>query len=168
MNERLEIVPAQPEDAQELTRIALAAKRYWGYPENWMAHWQEMLTITPRCVRENDAYKALQEGRIVGFYVLTNTPRQLELKHMWVDPAEIGHGIGRALMEHVIRQTADAELPNMEIESDPNAEGFYLKMGARRVGARIYKLEGQQRVLPLLFLSIQLAREKLDQGLSPS
>jgi hypothetical protein len=50
----------------------------------------------------------------------------------------------------------------MEIESDPNAVGFFKKMGARSVGARIYKLEGSQRMLPLLYLNIPRALEKLE------
>jgi GNAT superfamily N-acetyltransferase len=127
-----------------------------------MQHWKEILTVTPAAIHENTLYKAMEGDKIVGFYSLTNSPRELVLNHMFVHPDEIGHGVGRALMEHVIRQAADSDLPNMEIESDPHAEGFYLKMGARRVGARIYKLEGQQRMLPLLYLSVHQALQRLD------
>ena len=38
----------------------------------------------------------------------------------------------------------------MEIESDPNAEGFYKRMGATRVGEVAAEIEGEKRVLPLL------------------
>ena len=164
MTEAIEIVRAQPEDAKILTGIAMAAKRHWGYPENWMMKWQEILTIPPACVSVNTVYKALQDGRIIGFYVLINTHEQLELKHMWVHPDEIGHRVGQQLMEHVIRQAAQTEHEIMEIESDPNAEGFFKKMGARRVGARIYKLEGSQRMLPLLYLNVPQALEKLESA----
>jgi hypothetical protein len=40
------------------------------------------------------------------------------------------------------------------IESDPNAEGFYLRMGARRVGENVYEIEGPKRKLPLLTVEI--------------
>ena len=43
----------------------------------------------------------------------------------------------------------------MEIEADPNAEGFYLRMGARRVGENVYEIEGQRRVLPLMQLDLE-------------
>ena len=36
----------------------------------------------------------------------------------------------------------------MEIESDPNAEGFYKHMGAVRIGVVRSEIEGQPRVLP--------------------
>lgn len=158
----VEIVKAQPEDAKELTRIALAAKQYWGYPENWMLHWQKILTVSPGCIAQNRVYKVVRGERIVGFYVLIRTAARLQLEHMFIQPEEIGKGIGRRLMEHAIRQAAGSEHSVMEIESDPNAEGFYLKMGARRVGARIYHLEGSQRMLPLLYLDVPRALEKLD------
>jgi len=156
-----EIVPAQPEDAKKLTAIAMAAKRHWGYPENWMLKWQEMLTITPACVSANAVFKAMQDGRLLGFYVLINTHEKLELKHMWVHPDEISRGIGRKLMLHAIQKAAAKGHENLEIQSDPNAEGFFIKMGAHRVGARIYKLEGSQRVLPLLYLNLPWAMENL-------
>lgn len=164
MSDQTEIVRAQPEDAKVLTKIAMAAKRHWGYPENWMMKWQELLTIPSACISANSVYKALKDGRIIGFYVLINSHEQLELKHMWVHPDEIGNGVGKQLMEHVIRQASHAEHENMEIESDPNAEGFFKKMGAQRVGAKIYKLEGSQRMLPLLYLNIPQALEKLESA----
>jgi hypothetical protein len=42
----------------------------------------------------------------------------------------------------------------LEIESDPNAEGFYRRMGARRVGASSKELDGQRRELPILVYEI--------------
>jgi hypothetical protein len=42
------------------------------------------------------------------------------------------------------------------IEADPNAEGFYLRMGARRVGESVYEIEGRKRKLPLL--SVEIAK----------
>jgi len=80
---------------------------------------------------------------------------------MWVHPDKIGHGTGKRLMAHVIHQAALTDHENMEIESDPNAVDFFKKMGARSVGARIYKLEGSKRILPLLYLNIPRALEKL-------
>ena len=43
----LHIRRAKPAEAEVLTEIAHAAKRHWGYPENWIEHWKNDLTITP-------------------------------------------------------------------------------------------------------------------------
>jgi hypothetical protein len=45
----------------------------------------------------------------------------------------------------------------LEIESDPNADGFYQRMGARRIGTRVTTLEGQPRKLPVLVYEVDQA-----------
>jgi len=42
----------------------------------------------------------------------------------------------------------------MRIESDPNAEGFYLRMGARRIGIKAAEVDGVQRELPVLVYEV--------------
>jgi hypothetical protein len=46
----------------------------------------------------------------------------------------------------------------MGIEADPNAEGFYLRMGARRTGEVVYQLDGRERVLPLMALDLRTGK----------
>jgi GNAT superfamily N-acetyltransferase len=153
----VEVRRALPGDAEVLTRIAFAAKRYWGYPERWVLRWSEVLTITPEFVRDNDVYAAVSGGEPFGFYALAGTGSELELEHLWVLPAWIGAGAGRLLFEHAMEAAASRGAKHVEIEADPNAEGFYLRMGARRVGENVYDIEGQRRVLPLL--KVKLSRE---------
>jgi hypothetical protein len=54
------------------------------------------------------------------------------------------------LFAHALEQTRGLGFGQLEIESDPNAEGFYLRMGAHRVGMSIKDFEGQHRELPVL------------------
>src|SRR5919199_4655177 len=143
----MEIRRASPGDADPLTRIAFAAKRYWGYPERWIEQWSESLTITPGFVRRNEVYAAVVEGEIVGFYALVGEGQRIELEHLWVSPEHIGAGIGRALFDHAARRAASLGASSLGIEAEPNAEGFYRRMGARRVGEISYPLDGQRRTL---------------------
>lgn len=137
-----------------LSLIAYAAKRHWGYPERWMERWREGLTITPEFVEENEVYAALVEGEPVGFYALVGQGCRIELEHLWVLPERMGTGVGRALLEHAAGRAADLGAETLGIEADPNAEGFYRRMGARRVGETTYELDGRERILPLLALDI--------------
>ena len=145
---------ASPEDAGVLTRIAFAAKRYWGYPERWIERWTGSLTITREFVRDNVVYAAHSGGETFAFYALTGTGRELQLEHLWVSPAWIGSGAGRLLFEHAMNKAASQGAKSVEIEADPNAEGFYLRMGARRVGESVYEVEDQSRVLPLMAMEL--------------
>jgi GNAT superfamily N-acetyltransferase len=137
-------------DATALTRIALAAKRHWGYPEHWMARWTPVLTITPDFIEANSVYAARLGGEIAGFYALQFKEGLWWLEHLWVLPEHMGHGLGRALYEHALRTAAALGAAQLEIEADLNAEAFYLRMGARRIGENVTELNGQPRVLPLL------------------
>jgi ribosomal protein S18 acetylase RimI-like enzyme len=151
----MEILRCRPCDAGVLTEISFAAKRYWGYPERWIEHWRETLTVTPEFICRNEVYAATIEGKVVGFYALAGEGRKMELEHLWVSPEFIGKGVGRALFDHAVRRAAALGAEVVGVESDPNAEDFYRRMGARRVGEISYPIDGQRRTLPLLAVEVQ-------------
>jgi GNAT superfamily N-acetyltransferase len=151
----MEILKARPGDTEALTRISFAAKRHWGYPESWIERWRETLTITPEFIHHNEVYAAIIEEKVVGFYALAGEARKIELEHLWVLPEFIGTGVGRALFDHAVRRAAALGAEVVNIESDPNAEGFYRRMGARRVGEISYPMDGQKRTLPLLAVEVR-------------
>jgi len=141
---------ASPEDAATLTTIALDAKRYWGYPEHWIKHWESDLTITSEFIRDNHVYVAEENGEIRGFYALCVTGDKAELEHMWVTPAAIGTGIGKDLFLDAMERAAKVNVDAVEISSDPNAAGFYKRMGATQIGEVDASVEGQPRKIPRL------------------
>ncbi len=146
----MRIIRAKPEDAEALTEIAHTAKRHWGYPESWIAAWRDILTMRPEFIAGNISYCAVEEDRPVGFYVLTTEEDGIHLDHLWILPSAMGRGIGRALFEHAVTQTRNRGFDSIKIEADPNAEGFYQRMGARRTGTAISEVEGTRRELPQL------------------
>ena len=154
----MEILRATPGDAEALTRISFAAKRYWGYPERWIVQWKEALTITPDFIRGHEVYAATLDTKIVGFYALAGQGREIELEHLWVSPDHIGTGVGRALFDHAVRKAAFLGAETVNIEAEPNAEGFYRRMGATRVGENVYEIEGKKRELPLLVVDVTKSR----------
>lgn len=137
-------------DAIALTEIAHAAKRHWGYPERWIEIWKENLTITPDFISTHEVYVACVEGEIAGFSAVGATEGRVWLEHLWVLPEHIGTGLGKMLFTHAAGVAAATGAAVIEIESDPNAEGFYKRMGSRRVGEVVSEIEGKKRVLPLL------------------
>ncbi len=154
----MKIIRAKPEDAAVLTEIAHAAKRHWGYPERWIQNWRDILTMRPEFIAANVTYCAMEDARAaVGFYLLTNESDGLHLDHLWIAPHAMGRGIGRALFKHALEQTRKLGHPTLKIEADPNAEGFYTRMGARRVGVTVTSIEDQRRELPLLLYDLESA-----------
>jgi GNAT superfamily N-acetyltransferase len=145
------IRPAAPSEAEVLSGLALEGKRHWGYPESWLEAWRGLLTITPDYVAAQAVACAEDEaGRVVGFYALEREDGRCRLEHLWLARSLIGTGLGRRLFEHAAQAARALGSPALLIEADPNAEGFYLRMGARRTGEIMSGLTGEERVLPLL------------------
>jgi N-acetylglutamate synthase-like GNAT family acetyltransferase len=151
----LQIRRADPNDAAALTELAHAAKRHWGYPEKWIELWKEDLTITPEFVVNNEVFLALVGAEIVGCCALVlGSIETAELEHMWIKPEHIGSGVGRALFCQVKERAASLKVRALEISSDPNAEGFYRRMGATRIGDVKSEIEGQPRVIPRMIVAL--------------
>jgi GNAT superfamily N-acetyltransferase len=146
----MEIHRAKPEEAATLTEIAFAAKRHWGYPEQWIQNWKNILTIRPEFIASHETYTACMDGQAVGFYGLAKGLDRMLLEHLWVLPNAMGQGVGRTLFSHAVQRAKALGIKAIEIESDPNAEKFYEKMGARRIKTKMTELEGQHRYLPVL------------------
>jgi N-acetylglutamate synthase-like GNAT family acetyltransferase len=146
---------AEKEEAGRLSEIAQDAKRYWGYPEHWIRHWQDDLTISSEYVAANPVFVAAKDDQILGFYALMIRQDKAELDHLWVAPAHIGSGVGKELFIHAMQSAARRNVSEVEILADPNAEGFYRKMGAHRIGEEVSEIDGRARSLPRLTRSIK-------------
>lgn len=140
----IEIRPAAPGDAKALTALAFRSKAHWGYDDEFMEACRPSLAIRATCVQPT--FVASVDGVIAGFYQLDGS----EVGAFFVDPPHIGRGVGRALWEHLIGEARSRGLSSVEILADPNAEGFYLTMGAERVGDAPSDVFGPDRMLPLL------------------
>jgi N-acetylglutamate synthase-like GNAT family acetyltransferase len=160
----LQIRQATPEEADTLTEIAHAAKRHWGYPENWIEHWKEALTITPDFIAGNEVFVAVIDGEIAGCCAIASGSSTAELEHMWIRPEHMECGVGRALFEHARHRAADLNLPELELSADPYAEGFYEHMGAVRIGEDRADMEGQARVLPRMKVTTNTEHQKGPPG----
>lgn len=153
----MQIRRATPDEAEILTSIAHAAKRHWNYPEKWIEQWQADLTITSDFIANTEVYVAVVEGNIAGCCALVVSDSLAELEHMWIDPGQMGNGVGRALFEHTKQRAIQLGLPALELSADPNAEGFYERMGAKRIGAIEAGMDGQPRVLPRMIVELAVS-----------
>ena len=146
----LQIHRAKPEQAQDLTQIAVAAKRHWGYPERWMELWKPQLTFTPAYFDENENWVAEINNVPVAFCTLMEKEGNAWMENLWVSPEHIGKGVGKRLFSHALDLSRQRGFKKLQLEADPNAVGFYEAMGMKQVGERISEIEGQLRILPIM------------------
>jgi len=144
---RIEIRRATSHDAERATEIARIAKAHWEYPAEWLAAWHDDLVVSSEAIERHRTFVASLDGQVVGVCQLQEGEVGAMLEHVWVDPACHGQGIGRALVEHALGEAQGV----IAVVADPNAEPFYLKLGAQRVGSISAPMPGApERTLPLL------------------
>jgi len=146
----LRLRPAHPGEAETLSAIAREAKGSWGYPEHWLSQWQGALTISPGFIASGLATVAVDQNEIAGFYGLEWRDSILWLEHLWIRPAWMRQGVGTLLAKVAMNQAHFLGSPKLYAESDPNAEGFYLRLGGRRVDAIRSQIDGCVRIVPIL------------------
>ncbi|SDY14110.1 N-acetylglutamate synthase, GNAT family [Micromonospora pattaloongensis] len=147
---------ARTDEAEQLTELALRSKSHWGYDEVFLEACRAELTLRPEELAARRIVVAELAGRVLGFYGVEGAPPHGELGHLWIDPASIGTGMGRRLWEHAMGTARAAGFTRLMIEAEPYAEGFYLAMGAVRVGETPSgSVPG--RVLPLLHVDTRTA-----------
>jgi GNAT superfamily N-acetyltransferase len=144
----LVLSPVNPADAPLLTQIIRGGKAHWGYPADWLDACKDELAISPEQIAAWYVRTAAFNGDVVGFFALAHHDAEWWLEHLWLVPQRIGQGFGGELFRHAVAAAAELGATRVRLEADPNAEGFYLHMGARRDGERISTTTGTTRVLP--------------------
>lgn len=135
------IVAAAPENATRLTHIAMTAKQHWGYSDSFMLACAAELKVTQEKIASDrfSYWIAYHHQAIAGFaYVcwdseLSTEDTACELEALFVLPEYMGMSIGKRLYRHVLQQVKVANRATLLIQSDPNAQPFYEKIGANVV-----------------------------------
>jgi len=142
---------ARPEEARLLSELALRSKAVWGYEPSFMARCRPSMRLEPAQLREHEyhlAEPAAAPAAPLGFYGFEPEAEGLGLDMFFVEPAAIGRGVGRALWNHAVLRARALGAAALVAVSDPNAAGFYLKMGCAPAGGRPSEIE-PGRILPV-------------------
>lgn len=143
-----------PDEAEVLSHIALSAKSHWGYPKRWIELWTPLLTFSPEYFAENEGWAAVIDNKPVAFYTLQEKHGNAWIEDLWVLPEYIGQGVGRQLFLDALSRARQMGYENLQLEADPNAVGFYEKMGMHKIGERYSEVDGQPRLLPIMEMSL--------------
>lgn len=123
----MEIRPFRAGEEEQLREVARASKAHWGYDAERVRGWAAALEYAGKDVWVADA------GKPVGYAVLLVERDHAELDELWVEPEWIGRGVGSDLFRFLVARATSLGATRLEWEADPNAVGFYERMGARRL-----------------------------------
>ena len=137
---------AKIQEADILTKISFSSKKYWNYPKEFYEIWSNELTISSDYIQHNDVFVFEKDKKIIGYYSIVELKDDIEisdikiskgfwLEHMFIEPQNIGKGIGTKLFQHLREWCTSLDVHELGILADPNSRGFYEKMGCE------YKLE---------------------------
>src|SRR3990170_3273189 len=111
----MELRPARPEEARLLSNLALRSKGHWGYNDAFLAACRHELTIRRGEMASRHVTVAEVDGVVAGHYTIDGAA----LGQLFVDPAHIGHGVGRALWTHAVDAARKLGIDTLSIDSDP-------------------------------------------------
>lgn len=127
--------PAREGEHRFLTELAFRSTQVvWDYSDEFMAWEPEAIEVPPSFLSSGIAVVLESDGSPVGFYVLRGEPPKMELSRLMVEPEAVGTGCGRRLWEHAVQTARERGVSLITLDADPNAEPFYLRMGAQTVG----------------------------------
>ena len=131
MGQRWRIRRARPGEAGQLLSLARRSKAYGVTTTRSVS--PPTSRSPPRAIAEHQVWVLEADGRVIGFHrVIPGEPAVLE--DLWLEPEAIGAGHGRRLWEHAVEVARACGASAMELDAEPNAMGFYERMGAVRVG----------------------------------
>jgi GNAT superfamily N-acetyltransferase len=148
----LTIRPGRPQEGERLREIALAAKAHWGYDEDWVRGWAAEGDFSLEALVAKPVLVAELGGRAIGFASLIPQGEVCILDDLWVDPDWIRRGIGTRLFEASAERALDLGAARLEWEAEPNAVGFYEKLGGRYL--RDSPPTELNRVIPVMGLEL--------------
>lgn len=140
-------------DHEILTEITKKSKAYWGYSEEQILKWSNNLTITQDYLKDNDVFKLINDNKIVGYYsYIIEKEKNVILDNLFVLPEYIGKGFGKYLMTDFLNRMKETKIEKITLDSEPNAESFYSKMGFVKIGE--FETSIKNRFMPIMELKL--------------
>lgn len=147
----LKFIDAEVKDTELLRDTLITSKGYWGYSQEQLEEWRSNLRFEEEYIAGNTVKLILKDKEMIGFFAIVKGDSD-ELDHFWLLPKVIGKGYGNLVFEQIISECKALNITEFYITSDPDAEGFYLKKGAFKVG-EVYS-DPQKRMLPKLKFTV--------------
>jgi N-acetylglutamate synthase-like GNAT family acetyltransferase len=142
---------AHPEESRLLTELTFRSKAYWGYDDSFMERARAELEFQPnRFLPDFHVYILEAEGLPLGFCSLISIDSNIiELHDLFIEPRHIGKGHGKELWDYAVHLARSLGFSRLVLTADPNAEAFYARLGAVRIGEKASPIRSD-RGLPIM------------------
>src|SRR5262245_10571038 len=101
-----------------------------------LAH-QDAIELPLEQIEDGGVFVAEVAGSVKGFAaILPRDDGDMELDALFVEPEAWRQGIGRALVEHCVREARKTHACSLHVIGNPHAEGFYEGCGFKKHGTK--------------------------------
>jgi len=127
---------ARPDEALSLEALQRRSSDVWEEYRAQLAANPEAIEPPQRAIADGRVRVAVDAlGRLLGFsVVLPIRGGRCELDDLFVEPDSMGRGVGRLLVTDVAERAAAAGASHVEGIANPNALGFYERLGFEITG----------------------------------
>jgi len=134
-----------------LTELTVRSKAHWGYDDSFMERARPDLEFhANKFLPDFHVYILEGEGKPLGFCSLIPVDSDtVELHDLFIEPHSIGKGFGKELWDYAVNLAQSLGFSRLVLTADPNAEPFYLRQGAVRIGEKMSPVRSD-RSLPML------------------
>ena len=149
----MKIEKAIPNDNYILTELTKKSKAFWGYSEQQILKWNDNLTISKVYIENNNTFKLSIENKIIGYYsYIIYEENFVKLDNLFLLPSFIGKGFGNILINDFLKRIKQEGFEKIVLNSEPNAERFYLKFGFIKIGETETSIKN--RFMPIMEMKL--------------
>ena len=145
---------ALPDEAAALEALQRRSSDVWEEYRTQLADHRDAIEAPRQAIAEGRVRVAVDASqRRLGFSVVQPADAgRWELDDLFVEPESMGLGVGRLLVDDVVSRAAAAGKAHVDVVANPNAVGFYERVGFETTG------EASTRFGPGIRMSLDLSR----------
>ena len=148
MASRTSIRDARPDEAFALEALQRRSSDVWEQYRAQLAANPDAIEPPHAAIAEGRVRVAVDaSGRPLGFsVVLPLSEQRCELDDLFVEPESMRSGVGRLLVDDVAARATAAGATHVDVIANPNALGFYEKVGFQITGQAETRFGGAPRM----------------------
>ncbi len=120
-------------ELDKLNQFLRDSKGVWGYSDSFLDDFIKKFGLTENHLQTNEVMMFEENSQLKAIFSFSYKSDEAKLDDFFVAPALIRQGLGKLMWQAVLEYACAKNWPSFILISDPNAQGFYEKMGAVKI-----------------------------------
>lgn len=148
---------ASPDEVERLNQFIRDSKSIWGYSKSFLDKYIDHWGLTPEIIEQRPIKILEADGEVNGIFRVGKHKKKIELDLFFVNNKLIRMGIGRKMWILTDEYVRAHKWKGFEIITDPHAEKFFERMGAKTIGKKDFPPE--RKAVPVMLYELTPTRQ---------